>query len=73
MKRLRIPQHEFAFVADTFGLIQDTAFDGERLAREREELEAARRASETAQRKLFPKPTAKKRSVKAKRHEHQHA
>ena len=38
-----------------------------------DELEAARRASEAAQRKLFPKPTAKKRSVKAKRHEHQHA
>lgn len=73
MKPLPIPQREFAFVADTFGLIQDSALDGDRLAREREELEAARRASEAAQRKLFPKPTAKKRSVKAKRHEHQHA
>jgi hypothetical protein len=44
MKRLPIPQHEFGFVADTFGLIQDNALDGERFARERDELETARRA-----------------------------
>ena len=36
MKSLPIPQREFAFVADTFGLIQDSAPDGDRLARERE-------------------------------------
>ena len=72
MKRLRIPQHEFAFVADTFGLFRDTTADGERLARMRDELDAARRASETAQRKLFPKRTTK-RSLKTKRHAHQHA
>jgi hypothetical protein len=68
MKPLPIPQREFAFVADTFGLIRDIALDGDRLARERDELEAARRANESAQRKLFPKRTRQKRSVKAKRH-----
>lgn len=66
MKRLPIPQHEFGFVPDTFGLIQDTALDGDRLARERNELEAARRASATAQRSLLSKPTTN-RSPKAKR------
>ena len=68
MKRLRIPQHEFAFVADTFGLIQDRGLDGERLARERDELEAACRASEVAQVKLPLKRSVKKQPVKAKRH-----
>ena len=66
MKPLPIPQHEFGFVADTFGLIQDRALDGDRLARERDQLEAARRESEAAQRRLFPKRTAK-RSLKTKR------
>jgi len=66
MKRLPIPQHEFGFVADTFGLIRDTALDGDRLAHERHQMEAARRGSETAQRRLFPKRRAK-RSLKTKR------
>ena len=73
MKSLPIPQREFAFVADTFGLIQDSGLDGERLAREREELEAARRASKAAQVKLPFKRTVKRQPVKAKRHAHQHA
>ena len=74
MKRLPIPQHEFAFVADTFGLIRDTAIDGERLARERDELEAARRASAAAQRALSLKARlSKKHPAKAKRHAPQHA
>jgi len=61
MKPIPIPQREFAFVAQTFCLIRDMALDGERLVREREELEAARRVSAEAQRKLFPKHTSKKR------------
>ena len=59
-----IPQREFAFVADVFGLIQDCGLDGERLARERDELEAARHANEAAQVKLPFKRTAKNRLVK---------
>ena len=68
MKRLPIPQFEFAFAATTFGLFHDTSMDGERLARERDELEAAQRASAAAQRKLFSKRTTKPQPVKAKRH-----
>jgi hypothetical protein len=68
MKSLLIPQREFAFVADTFGLIQDSGLDGERLARERDESAAARRASEAAQVKLPLKRSVKKQPVKAKRH-----
>jgi hypothetical protein len=67
MKSLPIPQHEFAFVAETFSLFGDSGLDGERLAREREELEAARRASEAAQVKL-PLTRSVKKSAKAKRH-----
>jgi len=74
MKSLPIPQREFGFVAGTFGLIQDTALDGDRLSREREELEATRRANESAQCRLPLKARApKNRSLKAKRHAHQHA
>lgn len=67
MKRLPIPQHEFAFVAQTFCLIRDTATDGERLARMRDEAAADRAASEAAQRRLPLKPR-KTRPVKAQRH-----
>ena len=66
MKRLPIPQFEFAFAATTFGLFHDTSMDGERLARERDELEADRRASAAAQRRLFPKRKTK-RAFKTKR------
>lgn len=69
MKRLPIPQHEFGFVAQTFCLFQDNSTDGDRLAHIREEAEAARAASEAAQRGLFPKARASKNrsSLKAKR------
>ena len=74
MKRLPIPQFEFAFAATTFGLFCDSSLDGERLARERDELEAARRASAAAQRALpFKARASKKRPLKAKRHALQHA
>ena len=51
--RLPIPQHEFGFVPDTFRLMQETATDGERLARELEENERARTLAEQAQAVLF--------------------
>ena len=52
-RRLPIPQHEFGFTPDTFSLIQDMAADGERMARERAELEQARCLAESAQNLLF--------------------
>ena len=52
-RRLPIPQHEFGFTPDTFRLMQDTAADGERLARERAELEKARCLADAAQNLLF--------------------
>ncbi len=52
-RRLPIPQHEFGFVPDTFTLIQDTGLDGERLSRERNEFDHARRQAEAAQARLF--------------------
>lgn len=74
MKRLPIPQREFAFVAQTFCLIRDTGADGERLARMRDEADADKAASDAAQRRLLLKPrTVKTRSLKAKRHARQHA
>ena len=48
-RRLPIPQHEFGFVPHTFNLFQETAVDGERIARLREQAEQARRAAEAAQ------------------------
>ena len=47
--RLPIPQHEFGFVPHTFNLFQETALDGERIARQREQTEQARRAAESSQ------------------------
>jgi ABC-type multidrug transport system fused ATPase/permease subunit len=52
-RRLPIPQHEFAFVPQTFGLIQETGLDGDRLARERADAEEARLLAEKAQTALF--------------------
>ena len=52
-RRLPIPQHEFGFTPDTFRLMQDTATDGERMARERAELEKARHLADAAQNLLF--------------------
>ena len=51
--RLPIPQHEFGFTPDTFNLIQDTAPDGERIARERAEADKARALADQAQARLF--------------------
>ena len=51
--RLPIPQHEFGFATDTFNLIQDTAPDGERIARERAEADKARALAEQAQARMF--------------------
>ena len=52
-RRLPIPQHEFGFTPDTFRLMQDTGADGERMARERAELEKARCLADSAQDFLF--------------------
>jgi hypothetical protein len=57
-RRLPIPQHEFGFAPNTFNLIQDTAPDGERLARERAEADEARRVAASAQAPLFSTPEA---------------
>jgi hypothetical protein len=48
-RRLPIPQHEFGFTPDTFNLMIETGIDGERVSREREEAERARRITEQAQ------------------------
>lgn len=50
---LPIPQHEFGFAADTFRLFSDSTLDGERITRERDAAEQARRAAEAAQAPLF--------------------
>jgi hypothetical protein len=58
-RRLPVPQHEFGFVPDTFTLIQETGQDGDRLARERDQADRARRVAEAAQTALFPLPPSK--------------
>ena len=50
---LPIPQHEFGFFADSFNLIVESAIDGERVARELDERDQARRLAEAAQAPLF--------------------
>ena len=52
-KRLPIPQNEFGFTPDTFRLFSETGVDGERLARERAEVDQARRDADAAQVSLF--------------------
>jgi hypothetical protein len=52
-RRLPIPQHEFGFAPNTFNLIQESGLDGERISREREETERARRMANAAQTALF--------------------
>ena len=52
-RRLPVPQHEFGFTPDTFNLIQETGVDGDRIARERDEADRARRRAEAAQVVLF--------------------
>ena len=51
--RLPIPQHEFGFTPDTFNLIQDTAEDCERIARERAESHETRHIAAGAQSRMF--------------------
>jgi len=58
-RRLPIPQHEFGFVPGTFTLIQDSGQDGDRLARERDEADRARRTAESAQARLFASQNSK--------------
>ena len=67
MKRKRplpIPQKEFSFAPDTFNLFQQAGQDGERLARERDEADAARRLADAAQPRLLPPSPAPKRQSK---------
>jgi hypothetical protein len=52
-RRLPTPQWEFGFAAAAFRLIGETALDGERLSRERDEADRARAAAEAAQAALF--------------------
>jgi hypothetical protein len=47
------------FVPDTFTLIPEFGQDGDRLARERDEADRARRAAESAQARLFVSHKAK--------------
>ena len=56
-RRLPIPQHEFGFTPDTFGLILENGIDGERIARERAEADHARRNAEAAQAAFFTTTT----------------
>ena len=51
-RRLPIPQHEFGFTPDTFNLMIESALDGERITREREEADRLRRLAQQAQRAL---------------------
>jgi hypothetical protein len=52
-KPLPIPQHEFGFTPDTFTLFSELGVDGERITREREQSEQARRTADAAQASLF--------------------
>jgi hypothetical protein len=51
--RLPIPQHEFLFTRQAFNLFTETTLDGDRITRQRAEADRARRASESAQARLF--------------------
>ena len=52
-RRMPIPQHEFGFAAAAFNLFQETALDGERIARERAALTCAQEQADRAQTALF--------------------
>jgi len=52
-RRLPIPQHEFGFAADAFNLFQESALDGERIARELAALAKARELADQNQTALF--------------------
>jgi len=52
-KPLPIPQNEFGFAPNTFNLFQDCTSDGERIAREREQVEKERKFADAAQIAMF--------------------
>ena len=58
-RRLPVPQHEFGFAPQAFNLFTDTTLDGDRIARERDEADRARRAAESAQARLFTSRNSK--------------
>ncbi len=58
-RRLPVPQHEFGFAPQAFNLFTDTTLDGDRIARERDEADRARRAAESAQARLFASHNSK--------------
>ena len=59
-RRLPIPQHEFGFAPSAFNLIQEAGLDGQRLLREREEADRARRLADAGQTVLFTPNQSKK-------------
>ena len=52
-RRLPIPQHEFGLAADAFNLFQESALDGERIAREHAAIAQAREDADKTQTALF--------------------
>jgi hypothetical protein len=52
-RRLPIPQHEFGFTPQAFNLIHETSLDGDRIARDRAEVNRAHSLAEAAQATLF--------------------
>ena len=52
-RRMPIPQHEFGFAADAFNLFQETALDGDRIARELAAIAQAREQANQNQTALF--------------------
>ena len=52
-RRFPIPQHEFGFAADSFNLFQETALDGDRVARELAALAKARELADQTQSAFF--------------------
>ena len=58
--RMPIPQHEFGFAPDTFNLMQEAGLDGDRITKELDEADRARRAADAAQTRLFHSRTQRK-------------
>lgn len=48
-RRRHIPQHEFGFTPDTFNLFAEATLDGERITRERDEADRARKLADQSQ------------------------
>ena len=51
-RRLPIPQYEFGFAVQTFNLMVETTVDGDRIARERDEVDRARAVADASQARL---------------------